>query len=144
MNQRSKTKFSPIAAAIHAEAAGPSGTVRSASGDYLALVIIAVAVTLVHVATNGRYGFHRDELQVLDEARHMDWGFVAFPPVTPFIERASMLLFDTSLVGLRMFSVLAQAAVLVLTGLTARELGARRLAPVVAALAVAVSPLPMF
>jgi 4-amino-4-deoxy-L-arabinose transferase-like glycosyltransferase len=144
MSQHGKSEPSPIAAAIHAEAAGPSGTTRSASTDYLALVIVAVSVTLVHIATNGRYGFHRDELQVLDEARHMDWGFVAFPPVTPLIERISMVFFDSSLVGLRLASVFAQGAVIVLTGLMARELGAKRLAQVVAALAVAVSPLPMF
>ena len=34
---------------------------------------IALAVTALHVATNGRFGLHRDELQVLDDARHLDW-----------------------------------------------------------------------
>jgi len=116
----------------------------SVRGDFLALSSVALVVVVLHVVTNGRYGFHRDELQVLDDARHMDWGFVAYPPVTPFIERIGLALFGTSLVGLRMFSVLAQAIVLVVTGLMARELGAARLAQVLAALAVAVSPLPLF
>ncbi len=116
----------------------------SARGDFLALGAIALGVAILHVATNGRYGFHRDELQVLDDARHMDWGFVAYPPVTPFIERVALGLFGTSLIGLRMFSVLAQAAAIVITGLMARELGGKRLAQIVAALAVAVSPLPLF
>jgi hypothetical protein len=40
---------------------------------------------LVHLLTNGRYGFHRDELQFLSDARHLDWGFVAYPPLTPFL-----------------------------------------------------------
>ena len=48
---------------------------------------IAAIVALVHVLTNGRYGFHRDELQVLSDARHLDWGFVPYPPLTPFVER---------------------------------------------------------
>jgi hypothetical protein len=116
----------------------------SARTDFLALAVIAFGVAILHVATNGRYGFHRDELQVLDDARHMDWGFVAYPPVTPFIERVSLALFGTSLIGLRMFSVLAQAAALVITGLMTRELGGKRLAQIVAALAVVVSPLPLF
>jgi hypothetical protein len=118
--------------------------VTSARGDALTLCTIALGMVILHLATNGRYGFHRDEFQVLDDARHMDWGFVAYPPVTPFVERIGLAMFGTSLVGLRMFSVLAQAIALVVTGLMARQLGARRLAQVLAALAVAVSPLPLF
>ncbi len=50
----------------------------------LGIVVLASVVGLVlHVATNGQYGFHRDELQTLDDARHLDWGFVAYPPITP-------------------------------------------------------------
>jgi MFS family permease len=108
------------------------------------LLSIAAAVTLVHLFTNGRYGFHRDELQFLSDARHLDWGFVAYPPLTPFLERIGLSLFGLSLVGLRLFSVLAQATVIVVTGLMARELGGNRLAQATAALAVALSPLPLF
>jgi 4-amino-4-deoxy-L-arabinose transferase-like glycosyltransferase len=127
-----------------AESPAPLQGWRANCGDYLALALTSISVMLLHIVTNGGYGFHRDELQVLDDARHMAWGFVAFPPFTPFIERVSMALFDTSMVGLRLFTVIAQGAVILLTGLMARELGARRLAQIVAALAVAVSPLPMF
>jgi 4-amino-4-deoxy-L-arabinose transferase-like glycosyltransferase len=55
-----------------------------------------------------------------------------------------MSLFGISLVGLRLFSVIAQAAVVVVSGLMARELGGGRLAQVTAALAVALSALPLF
>jgi hypothetical protein len=113
-------------------------------GDLAALLAIAAAVAIVHLATNGRYGFHRDELQFLSDARHMDWGFVAYPPLTPLLEHISLAVFGLSMVGLRLFSVIAQAAVIVLTGLMARELGAGRMAQVTAALAVVLSPLPLF
>ena len=116
----------------------------SLRSDSMAVLAIAVAVALVHVLTNGRYGFHRDELQVLSDARHMDWGFVAYPPLTPFVERISMSMFGLSLVGLRMFSVIANALAIFFTGLTARELGGGRLAQLTAALAVALSPLSLF
>ena len=53
--------------------------------DTLALLAIASTVVLAHLLTNGRYGFHRDELQVLSDARHLDWGFVPYPPFTPFL-----------------------------------------------------------
>ncbi len=108
------------------------------------LLAIAVTVAVVHILTNGRYGFHRDELQTLSDAMHMDWGFVAYPPFTPFIERIGLSLFGLSLVGLRLFSVLAQAVIIAVTGLMARELGGGRLAQITAALTVALAPLSLF
>jgi len=108
------------------------------------LFAIAAAVVLVHLLTNSRYGIHRDELQFLSDARHLDWGFVSYPPLTPFVERISLSIFGMWLVGLRLFSVIAQAAVIVVTGLMAGELGGGRLAQITAALAIALSPLPLF
>lgn len=116
----------------------------SARADLIPLLFIAAAVALIHILTNGRYGFHRDELQFLSDAHHMDWGFVAYPPFTPFVEHISLTLFGLSLVGLRLFSVLAQATIVLVSGLMARDLGGSRLAQVTAALAVALSPLPIF
>jgi hypothetical protein len=112
--------------------------------DTLILVGITLTVAVVHLLTNNRYGFHRDELQVLSDARHLDWGFVAYPPLTPFLERIGLNLFGLSLVGLRMFAVIAQSVAIVVTGLMARELGGGRLGQIAAALAVALSPLPLF
>lgn len=63
---------------------------------------------------------------------------------SPFMERIGLELFGLSLVGLRLFSVIAQGSAIVVTGLMARELGGERLAQVTAALAVALSPLPLF
>src|SRR5271157_813425 len=100
---------------------------------WLSIGIIAAAVMLLHLLTNGRYGFHRDELQFLSDARHLDWGFVAYPPMTPFLERIGLGLFGLSMIGLRLFSVLAQAAAIVITGLMARELGGKWLAQATAA-----------
>jgi 4-amino-4-deoxy-L-arabinose transferase-like glycosyltransferase len=108
------------------------------------LFAIAAAVVSLHLLTNSRYGIHRDELQFLSDARHLDWGFVSYPPFTPLVERISLSIFGMQLVGLRLFSVIAQAAVIVVTGLMARELGGGRPAQITAALAIALSPLPLF
>jgi hypothetical protein len=43
--------------------------------DLGVLVFVAALRLALHCATNGCYGFHRDELQTLDDARHLDWGF---------------------------------------------------------------------
>ncbi len=112
--------------------------------DTASLLAIAAAITLAHLATNNRYGFHRDELQFLSDARHLDWGFIPYPPFTPFVERISLALFGLSMVGLRLFSVIAQAVAIVFTGLMARELGGSRLAQITTALAIALAPFPLF
>src|SRR5579885_2690023 len=112
--------------------------------DTVVLAGIASVIVLLHLLTNSRYGFHRDELQVLSDARHMDWGFVPYPPFTPFVERISMSLFGLSLVGLRLFSVISQAAAIVYSGLMARELGGGRLAQAAASICVALAPLTLF
>jgi len=117
---------------------------RHRRADTLLLLAIAVVVAVVHLLTNHRYGFHRDELQFLSDARHLDWGFVPYPPFTPFVERIGLGIFGVSLVGLRLFSVIVQALAIFVTGLMARELGGGRLAQFAAALAIALSPLPLF
>ncbi|HEU5233363.1 MAG TPA: glycosyltransferase family 39 protein [Terriglobales bacterium] len=108
------------------------------------VALIALGIAAVHLLTNQRYGFHRDELQTLSDALHLDWGFVAYPPLTPLLERIGLHLFGLSLVGLRLFSVIAQSTAIFITGLMAWELGGGRLAQTTAALAVAVAPLALF
>lgn len=105
------------------------------SGDLAVLAYIGCATIAVHVIVGGGYGFHRDELATLDDARHLAWGYVAYPPITPFFGRISLMLFGTSLAGFRFFAALADAAAVVLTGLMARDFGGRRGAQIVAAVA---------
>lgn len=128
--------------AIHSMAQRPA--LRPEQRSLVPVLLIAAAVALLHLLTNGRYGLHRDELQFLSDALHLDWGFVAYPPLTPFLERVSIGVFGFSLVGLRLFSVLAQAGVVVTAGLVARALGGGRFAQTTAALAVALSPIALF
>lgn len=109
-----------------------------------AVVTIASLVALAHLLTNSRYGIHRDELEFLVNARHLDWGYVAYPPLDPFIEHIALSLFGLWLVGLRLFSVIAQWIALFATGLMARDLGGGRLAQIAATLCVALSALPLF
>jgi len=111
--------------------------------DFVVLLFLALASVAVHTATNGQYGFHRDELQTLDDARHMDWGFVAYPPITPAIGRLELTLFGTSLVGFRFFAAVAVSAAMVLAGLIAKELGGGRREQVLAAVATCVAPVAL-
>lgn len=103
------------------------------------MVYIAAATVVVHWLTGARFGFHRDELALLDDARHLAWGYVAYPPVAPFFARISLTLFGTSLAGFRFFAAVVNAVALVLTGLMAHEMGGRRGAQILTLLA-AVAP----
>jgi hypothetical protein len=108
------------------------------------ILIVAAVILLLHLLTNTRYGFHRDELQFLSDALHLDWGYVAYPPLTPFIEHVSIAFFGFSLEGLRLFSVFAQVAIIIVAGLIARTLGGGWMAQTMTALAVALSPVALF
>jgi 4-amino-4-deoxy-L-arabinose transferase-like glycosyltransferase len=116
---------------------------RFLRSDLALLTFAASLLFVLHIATNGQYGFHRDELQTLDDARHLDWGFVVYPPVTPLIGRLELILFGTSLTGFRVFAALAVSIVMLLTGLTAKELGGKRHAQVLAAVSAAIVPISM-
>ena len=111
--------------------------------DLGVLLLIAAARFVLHVATNGQYGFHRDELQTLDDARHLDWGFVVYPPITPLIGRLELAFFGTSLVGFRVFAAIAVSLVMVLAGLIAKELGGKRHIQVLAAIAAGIAPISL-
>lgn len=110
----------------------------------LPVLAIAAIFGMAHMLTNGQYGFHRDEWQFLSDAQQLDWGFVPYPPLTAALEHLGLKMFGLSLIGLRLFSVLAQTLVIFLSGLMARDLGGGRLAQCFAAIAVALSPLPLF
>jgi len=109
----------------------------------LAIAIFALAKLALHTIVNQQYGFHRDELATLDDARHLAWGYVAYPPLTPFVGRIALTLFGTSLAGFRFFAAAAQSVVIVLTAGMARRFGGDRNAQWLAGLAVAVAPVSL-
>jgi hypothetical protein len=127
-------------------ASAPSGAPRSAAWvDTGILVSLAAARIVLHLLTNGHsdLGFHRDELATIDDARHLAWGYVAYPPFTPFVGRMALILFGPSIAAIRFFPSLAQGIALVLTGWMARDFGGRRAAQIVAGLAVAIAPVSL-
>jgi Dolichyl-phosphate-mannose-protein mannosyltransferase len=121
--------------------APPSPTVRAPLPDLAGrgLAVLATGTFVLLVAVAGRYGYHRDELYFLRAGREPAFGYVDQPPLTPLLARAMDTLAPGSLVALRVPSALAAAAVVVLTGLTAREFGSRRPAQLLAAACAAVS-----
>ncbi len=104
------------------------------------LLLLALATTALHFATIGNYGYFRDELYYLACSDHLAWGYVDHPPLSIAVLAATRTLLGDSLFAIRLPVVLVGAAMVVLTGWLARELGGGRFAQVLAALAFVFMP----
>ncbi len=109
-----------------------AGRNYSLRNDATFLAGLSSILLIFHFAVGNGYGFHRDELQFLDSSRHLAWGYVAYPPVTAFMGRIAISAFGISVQAYRLPAMFAAMLSLILTGLTARELGGRRSAQVMA------------
>jgi hypothetical protein len=99
--------------------------------------VIATITGLVLLLFSGRYGYHRDELYFLVAGRHPAWGYPDQPPLTPLLARLMSGIAPHSLVVLRLPSTVSAALVVLLAGLLADRLGARRSGELFASLATA-------
>ena len=114
---------------VHCGAAGYyTGVITMAWAWRIALLTVGI-----HLICNQRYGYFRDELYFLAAAEHLDWGYVDFAPLVAWIARLSRSLFGDSLSSIRLFPALAHGALVVLSGLLAREMGGGRYAAGLAA-----------
>jgi len=87
------------------------------------LLAVSGALAALEIEVSGRYGYHRDELYFVQAGEHLAWGYPDQPPLAPVVARLVGVLAPHSLVGLRILPALAAAAVVLFTGLIARELG---------------------
>jgi Dolichyl-phosphate-mannose-protein mannosyltransferase len=104
------------------------------------VILVGGVVFAVLMALSPRYGFHRDELYFLDDARHLQASYVDQPVLTPLLAWVSLKLFGVSLAGLRLWPALAAGATVVISGLIARELGGGRRAQLLAAVGTGTMP----
>src|SRR5918997_5516074 len=112
----------------------------SPASENALLAYLALAKLLVHLLTNGNYGYFRDEFYYVAAGERLDLGYVDFPPFVAIVADVSRFLLGDSPVALRFFPALAGALVVVLAGLMARELGGGRFAQGLAALATVFAP----
>jgi Dolichyl-phosphate-mannose-protein mannosyltransferase len=98
---------------------------RNYSTESVLIAVFSIAALLVHLLTNGRYGYFRDELYYVACGRHLAFGYVDQPPLSILLLRLSEAFLGDSLFAIRLLPALAGAATVALTGLLARELGGR-------------------
>ena len=105
--------------------ANPVATQRRWSIELTLIVVFSTIALLVHLLTNARYGYFRDELYYIACGRHLALGYVDQPPLSILLLRLSEVLLGNSLFAIRLLPALAGAATVAITGFIARELGGR-------------------
>ena len=100
---------------------------------------LAAGAFLLEMAVSARYGYHRDELYFIACFKHLSFGYVDQPPLTPVVAGIGNAVFRGSMVGFRIAPALAFAAMVILAGSMTRELGGDRFAQGFAALSVALT-----
>jgi hypothetical protein len=116
------------------------------SGAFARRPVLAVAalVAVVVGAASGRGSFFFDELYFLMAGReHLAWGYFDQPPLVPALAAGLDALAPGSLLVFRLPVTLGAAAMVVLAAAIVRELGGGRGPQVLAAVAVAVSAVPI-
>ena len=82
--------------------------------------LIGAVTGVAHLAVASRYGWHRDELYYSEAGRHLAFGYVDQPPLTPLLARLADLV-PGGVVPLRLAAIAAQVGCVLL----AAALGAR-------------------
>jgi hypothetical protein len=109
------------------------------SGAALGVWSVAAASAALHLALAGRYDVFRNELYFIVCGRHPDFGYVDQPPLVPLLAAATQLIGD-NIWMLRLPSVIAAAALPLVTAALARLLGGGAISAVLAAAAAALAP----
>jgi 4-amino-4-deoxy-L-arabinose transferase-like glycosyltransferase len=111
------------------------------ASDLFVICILAAFTIFAHLATNNRYGFHRDELYYLACANHLDFGYVDHPPLIAWLGAFIQLILGKSLFAIRLVPAIAAGAIVMFTGFSVRQLGGGRFALTLGCLAVMIAPL---
>lgn len=106
----------------------------------IGVAVLLVALKLIiHLATNWRYGYFRDELYYLDCARHLAFGYADMAPFTPLMAKIGLLL-GGSITAIRIPADIAGACAMLLTILITRELGGGKFAQLLAGVCALAAP----
>lgn len=107
------------------------------------ILYLALARIILYLIAGPHYGYFRDELYYLACGEHPAWGYVDQPPLIGWTSWLLQHTIGTSIWALRLLPALAGAGTVVLAGALARELGGRRWAMILAALAALMAPVSL-
>ena len=104
------------------------------------VLLVAGGLALVHGIASAWYGAFGDELYFLAAGHRAAYGYADQPPLVPWLAAALDHLAPGNLVVLRLPATAASAGHVVAAALLAAEMGGRRGAQLVAAVAITISP----
>src|SRR5881396_1491957 len=84
------------------------------------IALFSAIALLIHLLTNSRYDYFRDELYYIACGRHLAFGYVDQPSLSILLLRLSQSLLGDSLFAIRLLPALAGAATVALSGLISR------------------------
>lgn len=114
---------------------------KNRRSSYSTFILIFVALKVIlNLFAISHFGFHRDELLHLVLGDHLDWGYKEVPPFIALLARITLSVFGDSVFAARIFSTIAGALIIWLTGQITVELGGKRFAITLACLALIFSP----
>ena len=108
--------------------------------DWSLIILLAIVKLSVHLITIHNYELHRDAYLYYAQSEHLDWGYIAVPPFIAFVGKIATSLFGNTVFALRFFPALIGAVNVIIIGLFVRNLGGRKFAIALAALAFIFSP----
>jgi MFS family permease len=114
---------------------------KNRRSSYSTFILIFVALKIVlNLFAISHFGFHRDELLHLVLGDHLDWGYKEVPPFIALLAKVTLSVFGDSVFAARIFSTIASAFIIWLTGQITAEIGGRRFAITLACLALILAP----
>jgi hypothetical protein len=127
-NQQMRSELTPLRSALYLALT-------------FALIKLAIEIVANILAQHFGYGIFRDELYYFVCGRHLAWGYVDQAPMAALQARVAEMLFGLHNQAMfRIFSELAGAVKIFLTGMLAWSLGGKRIAQVLAMIAVLFVP----
>lgn len=109
------------------------GIIAAVAALKLTLHLVVLAVT--------QFGVHRDEFLYASMGQHLRLWSMDFPPMIAMLANISRGVFGNSLAAVRVLPAVEGTVLIVVTALTARQLGGRWLAQLLAMLSVLAAPL---
>ena len=116
-------------------------TLDARPGVWALLGGLSLAMFAAHMLVAGRYGYFVDELYYIACSKHLAWGYVDQPPLIAVITWLERMTLGESLRALHFLPAVAAGLRVLVAGLIARELGARRFGVALACVCVMVAPI---